>query len=235
MFKFGEPLKFWKHQLSFKENEPAYFDKPEVYEEEEAALIMRGILQGLNNIHEKNYIHRDLKPENIQLPPVPSSNDDALSLVDDEVKIIDFGLSAKQKFGVKDNHEEKIGTVLYMAPEQISSKSYSKKIDMYAAGIILYWMLIGHHPLYIQGPTFPDSSQTLKMKVASIGPQDWNYPCYVSPLAKDLICKLCQISQTERYDAKRAMIHPWVTRRFMDKIPLTAKEEGMRDELEEAL
>lgn len=111
--------------------------------------------------------------------------------MDDDVKIIDFGLSAKQKYGVKDNHEEKIGTVLYMAPEQISSKSYSKKIDMYSVGIILYWMLIGHHPLYIRGPIFPDSSLTLKMKVASIGPNDWIYPGYVSSLAKDFICKLC--------------------------------------------
>ena len=73
------------------------------------------------------------------------------------------------------------------------------------------------------------------MKVAAIRPQDWIYPNYVSTLAKDLIFKLCQISQTERYDAKRALLHPWLTRRFNDKIPLTAKEEGMRDELEQAL
>lgn len=73
------------------------------------------------------------------------------------------------------------------------------------------------------------------MKVASIGPNDWIYPGYVTPLAKDFICKLCQISQVERYDTKRAIQHPWLTRRFNDKIPLTAKEEGMRDELEQNL
>ena len=87
MFKFGEPLTFWKHQLSYKENEPISFDRP-IYEEEEAATIMQGIMDGLNNIHEKNYIHRDLKPENIQL----ASKDQSF---EDEVKIIDFGLSAK--------------------------------------------------------------------------------------------------------------------------------------------
>lgn len=103
---------------------------------------MKCVMNGLHNIHERGYIHRDLKPENIQLAPKDCS-------MDEEVKIIDFGLSAKQKYGVKDNHEEKIGTVLYMAPEQISSKSYSKKIDMYAVGVILYWMLCGHHPLYV--------------------------------------------------------------------------------------
>lgn len=54
------------------------------------------------------------------------------------LKIIDFGFSAKQRMGIKSSHEEKIGTALYMAPEQISSQKYGKKIDIYAAGITLY-------------------------------------------------------------------------------------------------
>lgn len=154
--------------------------------------------------------------------------------MDRDVKIIDFGLSAKQKFGVKSTHEEKIGTVLYMAPEQISSKSYSKKIDIYSAGITLYYILVGYHPLYINGQMLPDSSQTLKMKVAAIEPNQWHYPPHLSPLARNIICKLCNMSQIERYDAKRALMHPWITRRFNDQIPLTAKEENMRDDQESA-
>jgi serine/threonine protein kinase len=63
---------------------------------------------------------------------------------------------------MKLTHEEKIGTILYMAPEQISSQSYSKKIDMYAAGIVLYQMLIGGHPLYITGSIMADNAYTLK-------------------------------------------------------------------------
>lgn len=82
--------------------------------------------------------------------------------LDKEIKIIDFGLSAKQRLGLKLTHEQKIGTVLFMAPEQISSHSYSKKIDMYAAGIVLFYMLAGHHPLYITGGLLSDTSHTLK-------------------------------------------------------------------------
>jgi len=59
----------------------------------------------------------------------------------------------------------------------------------------------------------------------AIEPEKWHYPQYVTPLAKDLICKLCRISQIERYDAKRALQHPWITRRLDEKIPLTASEE----------
>jgi serine/threonine protein kinase len=40
--------------------------------------------------------------------------------------------------GLKNSHEDKIGTALYMAPEQIQGKKYGKKIDLYAAGIIMY-------------------------------------------------------------------------------------------------
>lgn len=179
---------------------------------------MRGLLSGLNYVHEQNYIHRDIKLDNIQLAPVGEPQDSHL-------KIIDFGFSAKQRVGVKLTHEEKIGTVLYMAPEQISSQSYSKKIDIYAAGISLYFMLVGYHPLYIQGGILNDNSYSLKQKVAAIEPEKWHYPSFVSTLAKDIICKLCRISQIERYDAKRALQHPWITGRFDEKIPLTASEE----------
>ena len=66
-------------------------------------------------------------------------------------------------------------------------------------------MLVGHHPLYITGGILSDNSHTLKQKVAEIEPEHWHYPSYVSKLAKDLICKLCKISQIDRYDAKRAL------------------------------
>lgn len=62
--EFNNPFKFWKHQLSYKENEIKYLDRP-LYEEEEASQIMKGFLNGLKHIHELNYIHRDIKPENI--------------------------------------------------------------------------------------------------------------------------------------------------------------------------
>jgi len=66
-------------------------------------------------------------------------------------------------------------------------------------------MLVGYHPLYISGGVMSDNTQTLKHKVAAIEPDKWFYPEYVSPLAKNLIIKLCRISQIERYDAKRAL------------------------------
>lgn len=52
--------------------------------EREASIVVKNILEGVNYIHERDYIHRDLKPENILL-----SSKTGL-----DVKIVDFGLSA---------------------------------------------------------------------------------------------------------------------------------------------
>ena len=69
------------------------------------------------------------------------------------IVIVDFGLSAKFKASENSSLDEKIGTILYMAPEQIANQSYGKKIDMYACGVILYYLLCGKHPLYKFGDT----------------------------------------------------------------------------------
>jgi serine/threonine protein kinase len=60
--------------------------------------------------------------------------------------------------GIKNSHEEKVGTALYMAPEQISCQKYGKKVDIYAAGITLYIMLVGFHPLYVEGGIMSDNT-----------------------------------------------------------------------------
>lgn len=107
--KFNNPLKFWKYQLSFKENQVKFLTEP-LYSEDDAAKIMKGFLNGLFHIHQLNYIHRDIKPENIQLAPKGMDNEFHL-------KVIDFGFSAKQRMGIQNQHEDKVGTALYMAPE----------------------------------------------------------------------------------------------------------------------
>lgn len=65
-----------------------------------------------------------------------------------DIKIVDFGLSATHR--VLDSQlDEKIGTLIYMAPEQASYQIYAKRIDIWAVGIIMYELMSnGEHPLY---------------------------------------------------------------------------------------
>ena len=68
-------------------------------------------------MHEKNFIHRDLKPENILLTVEVNPENGKQSFT---AKIADFGLSAEYQcrvYSCSDNINEKMGTVLYMAPE----------------------------------------------------------------------------------------------------------------------
>ena len=83
-------------------------------------------------LHDHGIVHRDLKPGNIFLE-------------NGTVKVGDYGLCKFISGSQRTAQTQSVGTVHYMAPE-ISTGNYSKQIDVYAAGIILYEMLTGQVP-----------------------------------------------------------------------------------------
>ena len=97
------------------------------------------IAKGFAEIHAQNIIHRDLKTSNIM---ITNSND---------VKIIDFGIAISDDSIRYTSTGKVIGSVHYLAPELIGGgnivrEDASPQSDIYALGIILYEMLIGHPP-----------------------------------------------------------------------------------------
>ena len=58
-----------------------------------------------------------------------------------DVKIVDFGLSAVFHLDNNKNDNLKAGTLAYMAPEQAIKQSYSKKVDVWACGMVMYQLL----------------------------------------------------------------------------------------------
>jgi serine/threonine protein kinase/tetratricopeptide (TPR) repeat protein len=104
--------------------------------------IGTAITEGLGAAHAKGIIHRDLKPENIFL------------CADGRVKILDFGLARMEKSasplvetGSYESRETDTGTVMgtvgYMAPEQVTGKPVDARTDLFALGCVLYEMLSG--------------------------------------------------------------------------------------------
>lgn len=87
---------------------------------------MKDILLGLCEMHDRNFIHRDLKPENILLNVI-NQEEQSICLEENRpfkpryiAKIADFGLSAEIRYGVfsgKNHIDDRMGTLLYMAPE----------------------------------------------------------------------------------------------------------------------
>ncbi len=100
------------------------------------------IVQGLISAHDHRIVHRDLKPENLFVTD------------DGRIKILDFGV-AKLQSAPDDNDRtveqlttvtksgSVIGTVAYMAPEQLRGKAVDHRSDIFSLGAILYEMLTG--------------------------------------------------------------------------------------------
>jgi tetratricopeptide (TPR) repeat protein len=103
----------------------------------EALPLMKQIADALAFIHGSDIIHRDLKPGNIMVTvPNPGSNDET-------AKLLDFGLS-KMRFQTRITMTGVlVGTVSYMAPEQISDLESSPASDVFNLGLIYYEMLTG--------------------------------------------------------------------------------------------
>lgn len=101
------------------------------------ANIIEQLGEAINAAHQEGIYHRDLKPENIMIS-WPNNHE--------MVKVIDFGIATvKEKKDQVTKTTEFIGTIDYMAPEQILGKPSSSS-DIYAMAVIVYEMLTGIRP-----------------------------------------------------------------------------------------
>ncbi|MET8415493.1 Stk1 family PASTA domain-containing Ser/Thr kinase [Streptomyces sp. NPDC005098] len=99
-----------------------------------AALdILEPVLAALGAAHRAGFVHRDMKPENVLIGD------------DGRVKVADFGLV--RAVGSDTNTTGTVlGTVSYLAPEQIELGTADTRTDVYACGVVLYEMLTGAKP-----------------------------------------------------------------------------------------
>lgn len=197
-------------------------DSEKFLSDQGASLLMKSILEAVSYLHYQGIVHRDLKPENILL----ADSEDFSS-----VKLIDFGLTAKYNdacpLSLLDTH---CGTTLYMAPEIIMRQEYSKSIDMWSLGIIMYNLLTGgSHPLHEKGESVDKFQDKL------INKQKLHFDDSFSNLAKDLIMKMLAYSPIHRYTVDQALSHPWITRSHDTKVPLTKYEIFNLMDMEEKL
>ncbi len=122
----------------------------------EALAVAYQICDALAFAHDKGIVHRDIKPGNILLEGDPDSPVSRSG----RVRVADFGLAKLLKGGALDFSltapGHRMGTLHYMAPEQVESPdNVDHRADIYAVGVLLYEMLTGELPI----GRFPEPSK----------------------------------------------------------------------------
>jgi eukaryotic-like serine/threonine-protein kinase len=100
----------------------------------EALAIIEPVLAALAAAHQAGIVHRDVKPENVLITP------------DGRVKVVDFGLARASAAVGNTRAGVIIGSVAYIAPEQVTGAPTDARTDVYSAGIMLFEMLTGRQP-----------------------------------------------------------------------------------------
>jgi len=95
--------------------------------------ILLQLARALEYIHDRGWVHRDITPTNIMLLP------------NGQVKLMDFGV-VKEPGAELTVVGEVVGTVAYIAPEQIRGGKVDARADLYSLGAVLYYMLTGRRP-----------------------------------------------------------------------------------------
>ena len=107
---------------------------------QEALAVMDPVLAGLAAAHQAGIVHRDVKPENVLLT------------ADGRVKVVDFGLARATAAVGNTRAGQIIGSVNYIAPEQVTGTPTDARTDVYSAGIMLFEMLTGRQPFTGESP-----------------------------------------------------------------------------------
>jgi calcium-dependent protein kinase len=191
-----------------------YYSEGDLYEhlmkmknmnESVAKTIMFQIISAVAFLHNNNIIHGDLKLENIMIDSFLKRTPGANKLSYD-IKLIDFGCS---KIFTKERRKfhDVVGTLYYASPEVLKN-NYNEKCDIWACGVIMYFLLSGRPPF--TGFDDEEISESIKL-----GNFDFNDPVfkYISAEAKDLILQLLTHDLEKRISAKKALTH-----RFFDDV-----------------
>ncbi|KAM9240266.1 serine/threonine-protein kinase MARK1-like [Leptosomus discolor] len=166
--------------------------------EREVRTYTRQILSAVEHLHCQGIVHRDLKIENFLLDE------------NNNIKIIDFGLSNTAKFeGLSQEllHTQ-CGSPAYAAPELLAHRKYGPKVDVWSIGVSMFAMLTGTLPFTVEPFNIKQLHQ--KMLIGEISP----IPSDISPGAVHFMQSLLEPDPAKRPGVKEAIKDKWLNEGF---------------------
>ena len=152
-----------------------------------ATAVLRGVLAGLQAIHDGGLVHRDVKPANVLLSPqgVP--------------KIVDLGIAQDAQAKEKTQLGARLGTPDYMSPEQVQGLRVDRRADVYAAGMVFYELLTGRKPY--------DATTDFDIAAAHVRvpPNMQALAGKASPTAQAVVAKALAKNPDDRFESTSAM------------------------------
>uniref|UniRef100_A0A8C2ZST2 protein kinase C n=1 Tax=Cyclopterus lumpus TaxID=8103 RepID=A0A8C2ZST2_CYCLU len=151
----------------------------DVFSEPRAIFYAACVVLGLQFLHDHKIVYRDLKLDNL--------------LLDTEgyVKIADFGL-CKEGMGFKDRTSTFCGTPEFLAPEVLTETSYTRAVDWWGLGVLIFEMLVGESP-------FPGDDE--EEVFDSIVNDEVRYPRFLSTEAISIMRRLLRRNPERRLGA----------------------------------
>ena len=163
--------------------------------EKETLQIGVQLADGLEAAHREGVVHRDLKPGNLRLTP------------EGRLKILDFGLATRVGLVGQASVTQSVldagpvGTLAYMAPEQLRNENVDARADIWAAGVVLYELATGRRPFDSKTATaladdilhqLPPAPQLLQPRL--------------SPRLADIIAKCLEKDPENRYQSAKELL-----------------------------
>jgi tetratricopeptide (TPR) repeat protein len=130
----------------------SYADRVKLDRGQRLALFAR-LCDAIEHGHRAGIVHRDIKPANV--------------LVDGggDVKVIDFGVARVLSLEDESAHtmttEQPVGTLQYMAPEQLGSRQIDPRADVYALGMLLHELMTGEPPYSVRGQSVAQAARVI--------------------------------------------------------------------------